>query len=79
VVAFRSKYDKERRVARSMVKVLSMGDNFWRNIQCFDELSIYKLDWSQNGGVYLSGAIMVVYNTKRGKTYLCYTFNKYSW
>lgn len=40
VVAFGSKYDKERRVARSMVKVLSMRDNYI----CLED----NLSWNSN-------------------------------
>ncbi|RHN59474.1 putative F-box domain-containing protein [Medicago truncatula] len=39
--------------ARSVVKVLSLKDNYWRNIQCFPVLPLYKFVRTQNG-VYFS-------------------------
>jgi len=57
VVALRIEHDKEYDIARSMMKVLSVGDNSWRNIQCFDELPIYMIDGSHNRGVYFNGTI----------------------
>ncbi|KEH34308.1 F-box protein interaction domain protein [Medicago truncatula] len=41
----------------SVVKVLSMGDDSWRNIQCFPVLPLYWFHRDKSQGVYLSGTI----------------------
>jgi F-box interacting protein len=41
----------------SVVKVLSLGDDSWRNIQCFPVLPLYWFIHDKNQGVYLSGTI----------------------
>ncbi|AES87590.1 F-box protein interaction domain protein [Medicago truncatula] len=42
--------------ARSVVKVFSMRDNCWRNIQCFPVLPLYMFVSTQNG-VYFSSTV----------------------
>jgi len=54
VVAFCKELDVEHGNARIGVKIFSMGNNSWRNIQCFPML---PLDRFNNHGVYLSGTI----------------------
>jgi len=41
----------------SVVKVLSLGDDSWRNIECFPVLPLYWFGHDKNQGVYLSGTI----------------------
>ncbi|CAJ2655816.1 unnamed protein product [Trifolium pratense] len=47
---------------KSVVKVFTLGDNSWRDIQCFPVLPLYWSDYDNNSnvynnGVYLSGTI----------------------
>jgi F-box interacting protein len=41
----------------SVVKVFTLGNNPWRDIQCFPVLPLYWSDRNKNNGVYLSGTI----------------------
>lgn len=56
VVAFRVQYDDDLGKT-SIVKVFSLGDNSWRDIQCFPVIPIYCGDGFRNNGVYCSGTI----------------------
>jgi F-box interacting protein len=43
---------------KSVVKVFSLGNNSWRNIQCFPMLPLYQLHSdNNNNGVHLKGTI----------------------
>jgi F-box interacting protein len=41
----------------SVVKAFNLGDNSWRDIQCFPVLPLYWFRGNKNNGVYLSGTI----------------------
>ena len=43
--------------ATSLVKVFSLGENTWRNIQCFPAPPLHWFHRKKNDGVYLSGTI----------------------
>ena len=43
--------------ARSMVKIFTLGDNSWRNIQCFPVIPLLWVRSHYNNGVYLSGTV----------------------
>jgi F-box interacting protein len=42
---------------KSVVKAFNLGDNSWRDIQCFPVLPLYWFRGNKNNGVYLSGTI----------------------
>ncbi|CAK8541083.1 unnamed protein product [Lathyrus sativus] len=79
VVAFHVELDVKRRKtnmvkfcnARSMVKVFSMGNDSWRNIQSFPALPFYRFNNNSiNNGVYLSGTM----NWLALRDYFCFNY-----
>ncbi|CAL5191602.1 unnamed protein product [Lathyrus oleraceus] len=79
VVAFHVELDVKRRKtsmvkfcdARTMVKVFSMGDDSWRNIESFPALPLYRFNNNSiNNGVYLSGTM----NWLALRDYFCFNY-----